>query len=378
MVVIFYGTSAELIKMLGIVRTIPRSEQFLICTAQHYEGLQSLHPQLGIEPDLYLSQGWKGKDIANIKQMTGMMLKAHGKLAAKLRSLRRHIKEHDKQHGTKSIALVHGDTLTTVVGAYMGRWLGLPIAHIEAGLRSGNWRSPFPEELDRRIAAKFARVHFAPNQNAIDNLEKEQVKGEIINTHYNTAKNAIEMASEFASDNVKKLELPKNYCLVLLHRTELLENKNDLEAILKVISDHASPKTPVVFTEHTTTKTKIEAYGLTHYLEKPGLRVIPKQPYFDFMAIVGNAGYIVTDGGGLQEDAFFLGIPAMIHRGRTERNEGLGQNADISRMDVNKVAEFLKSHPSKKDFAKTMDPTSPSQIVVEYLAEHNYITADKK
>jgi len=145
MVVIFYGTSAELIKMLGVIRDIPRSEQFLICTAQHREGLSKLHPQLGVEPDLYLSEGWKGKDVANMKQMLGMMLKAHGKLAVKLRQLRKLIKDHDAAHGTKSIAVVHGDTLTTVVGSYMGRFLGLQVAHVEAGLRSGNWKNPFPE-----------------------------------------------------------------------------------------------------------------------------------------------------------------------------------------------------------------------------------------
>jgi UDP-N-acetylglucosamine 2-epimerase (non-hydrolysing) len=376
MIVIFYGTSAELIKMLGIVKGVPRSEQLLICTAQHKEGLEKLHPQLDVEPDLFLSHGWKGKDVANMKQMLGMMLKAHGKFATKLTSLRKQIKAHDAEHGTKSVAMVHGDTLTTVVGSYLGRFLGLPIAHVEAGLRSGTWKNPFPEEIDRRIAAKFARIHFAPNDTAEANLRGEHVKGEIINTQFNTAKDAIEKSSEFVSAEFSRLKLPKNFCLILLHRTELLESKADLEAILKVINEHASPKTPVVFTEHTTTKEKIEAYGLGHYLEKEGLRVIRKQPYFDFMAIVSRADYIVTDGGGLQEDAYFFGIPTMVHRQTTEREEGIGHNADISRMDTKKVAEFLKNHKDKKEFAMLRNDVSPSAIVVDYLVEHKYI--DKK
>jgi UDP-N-acetylglucosamine 2-epimerase (non-hydrolysing) len=375
MIVIFYGTSAELIKMLGITRHVPRSEQFLICTAQHKEGLTKLHPQLGIEPDLYLSEGWKGKDVANMTQMLGMMLKAHGRFAVKLRSIKKKIREHDKKQGTKSIAVVHGDTLTTVVGSYLGKFLGLKVAHVEAGLRSGTWKNPFPEELDRRIAAKVARVHFAPNDTAEANLRREKVKGEIINTRFNTAKDAIEMSSEFVSEEFSRLKLPKKYCLVLLHRTELLESKADLEAILKVLNEHASPKTPVVFTEHTTTKEKINTYGFNHYLDKPGLKVIPKQPYFDFMAIVSRADYIVTDGGGLQEDAYFFGIPTMVHRQTTEREEGLGLNADISRMDTKRVAEFLKNHKDKSEFQALRADVSPSMIVVDYFKEHKYIAS---
>lgn len=375
MIVIFYGTSAELIKMLGIVKHVPRSEQFLICTAQHREGLKKLHPQLGIEPDLYLSDGWKGKDVANMTQMLGMMIGSHTRFATQFRAIKKKIRQHDKTHGTKSIALVHGDTLTTVVGSYLGKFLGLKVGHVEAGLRSGSWKNPFPEEIDRRIVAKVARVHFAPNKTAEENLRRETVKGEIVNTQFNTAKDAIEMSSQFVSKEFARLALPKKYCLVLLHRTELLESKTDLEAILKVLHAHASPETPVVFTEHTTTKEKIQAYGFEHYLKKPGMHVIPKQPYFDFMAIVNGADYIVTDGGGLQEDAYFFGIPTMVHRQTTEREEGLGLNADISRLDAKKVAHFLDNHKDKKDFQKISGKVSPSMIVVDYCLEHKYIDA---
>ena len=373
MIVIFYGTSAELIKMLGIVKKTPRSEQFLICSSQHHAGLQKVHKQLGIEPDVYLSNGWKGGDVANMKQMLGMMLRAHGSFAKQFASIKRTIKAHDKERGTKSIALVHGDTLTTVIGSYMGRILGLPIGHVEAGLRSGIWNNPFPEELDRRFATKLARYHFAPNPTAIASLKKEKVKGEIINTQYNTAKDAIDMADEYTSDEFKKLKLPKKFCLALLHRTELIENKEKLEEILKTLADHASEKTPVLFTEHTTTREKIEAYGLRHYFDKPGFQILPKQPYFDYMAIIKRADYIVADGGGIQEDAFFIGVPIMIHRKTTERDEGLGLNADISRWDIKKVIAFLKNHKDKSEFSQLASKVSPSQIVVDYLAEHHFI-----
>lgn len=358
--------------MVGIIQRIPRSELLLICSSQHHNGLKKVHKQLEIYPDITLSSGWFGKDVMTIKQMLGMMIYAHAKFVRYLLPLRRRIRQHDKQHNTKSVAIVHGDTLTTVIGSYMGLALGLKVAHVEAGLRTHNWRSPFPEEIDRRVAAVFSRIHYPPSDTAEKNLRSENVKGEIINTKYNTAKDSIELSSSFLSDSFKSLKLPKKYCLVLLHRTELIENKSDLESILTVINEHASEKNPVVFTEHSTTWEKIRSHNLTHLLEKPGLIVIPKQPYFDFMEIVRRSEYIITDGGGLQEDAYFLGIPTIIHRKVTERDDGIGFNAELSHLDVNKVKDFLINHKDKRDLKRTIKQVSPSQIVVDHLKEKTY------
>lgn len=372
MIVIFYGTSAELIKMLGVVQRVPRSEMLLICSSQHNKGLEKVHKQLDVYPDITLSNGWFGNDVVTMKQMLGMMLKAHAVFLRHLLPLRRRIRKHNKATGTKSVAVVHGDTLTTVIGCYMGWALGLRVAHVEAGLRTYNWRTPFPEEIDRRVAAKFARIHFPPSDYAENDLKKEKVRGVLVNTRYNTAKDAIEQSHKYLSQEFKDLVLPKDYCLVLLHRTELIESRKDLEAILNVVHAHASPKHPVVFTQHSTTTQKINSYGFQHYLQKDGLTVIPKQPYFDFMEIVRNAECIVTDGGGLQEDAYFLGIPTIVHRKKTERQDGIGFNAELSGLDTAKVAEFLKHHKSKADFARLRESVSPSQIVVDYLKEQHY------
>lgn len=372
MVIIFYGTGAELIKMLGIIQRIPRSELLLICTSQQYNGLKKVHQQLGVKPDISLSTGWFGKDVTSIIQMAGTMTKVHAKFLSKLKTLRKRIKQHDKENQTTSVAVVHGDTLTTVVGSYMGRWLGLPVAHVEAGLRTHNWRSPFPEELDRRIAAKFARIHYPPNTEAEQNLINEHVKGDIVNTVYNTAKDAIEQSSQFLSKKFQELSLPKDYCLVLLHRTELIENKEAFEKILKVIYNYASVKTPVVFTEHSTTHAKIEQYDFEHYMKKAGLIVIPCQPYFDFMEIVRRSECIITDGGGLQEDAYFIGIPTIVHRKVTERPDGIGFNAQLSNFEAENVADFLKRHKSKDELQRKIKSISPSEIVVQDFHSRNF------
>lgn len=372
MVITFYGTGAELIKMYGIIKGIPRDQQYLICTAQQYSGLQKVHKQLDIQPDVYLAKGWKKSDVENMQQMLGLMLTAHGNFAKQFFSIKKFFNNSDKTYNTQSIVLVHGDTLTTVVGAYLGRLLRLPVAHIEAGLRSGSWKSPFPEELDRRAVAKIAQIHFPPSETAEKALLSEKVKGVIIPTSYNTAKDAIEQADTFVSEGYKKLLLPKHYTLVLLHRTELLENKTDLEAILKLIHEYAKSGKKFVFTEHTTTREKIESLNYQHYLHHPNITIINKQPYFDFMAIVKASDAVLTDGGGLQEDSFFLGIPAIIHRKRTERQDGLGINATLSEMNISKVAQFLQSHPKKSDFTKVTSNTSPSGVVINYLRNNRY------
>lgn len=374
MIVIFYGTSAELIKMYGIIKSTPRDQQILICNAQQNAGLIKVHKQLDINPDYYTARGWKGKDVVNMKQMLGMMLGAHGSFIKQYRSIKKQIKNTDKKLKTKSVVLVHGDTLSTVVGSYLGRSLRLPVGHVEAGLRSGSWKNPFPEELDRRIVSKIARMHFAPNDLAEQNLNSEKVKGEVINTVFNTAKTAIMQSDKFVSDNYKKLNLPKNYCLVLLHRTELLENRDSLESILKTIREYSDHGNKVVFTMHTTTKEKISSYKLDHYLNSNNITIINKQPYFDFMAIVKSADRIITDGGGLQEDSFFLGIPVLVHRARTERQEGIGLNAVLSEMNISTVKEFLKNPPDRKNFQKITKANDPSKIVVDYLQKFNFIS----
>lgn len=375
MIVIFYGTSAELIKLLGTVQGVPRDQQLLICTAQQREQITHFHEQTNIEPDIYLSQGWRGKDVVNIKQMLGMMLKAHGSFAKQFSNIKKRIKATDKKYGTKSVGIVHGDTLTTVVGAYLSRFLGLPVAHVEAGLRSGHLMHPFPEEIDRRIVAKIARIHFSPTQKAMDDLKREHTKGDIIDTKFNTSKDALDQSEKFLSKDFKKLKLPKHYALVSIHRTELLERKQLLEEFLSAMHDYAKTSgKPIVFVDHSTTKEKLKVLGLDHYIDLKNITRIPKQPYFDFMQIVKNSDFILTDSGGLQEDAFFVGIPTMIHRLTTERQEGLGSNVQLSHLDIKIVEQFLKNPPEKSKFQGARRNVSPSKIVVDYLEKHNFIT----
>lgn len=373
MVVIFYGTSAELIKLLGVVKGTSREDLFLICTAQQREQLDQFHIQSEVTPDLYLADGWRGRDVLNMLEMLGFMIKVHFNFVRFYHKIRRTFKHYDKQNQTKSLLVVHGDTLTTLVGAYMGRLLGLPVAHIEAGLRSGRLLHPFPEEIDRRIVSRIARIHFAPNEDAVGNLMREKIKGDIVDTKYNTSKDAMRLADGFHSEVVANLVMPEKYGLISIHRTELLERKKELEDFLRVISETVSPDMPMVFLDHSTTKEKLRVLKLDHYLDRPGVRRIPKLAYMDFIQVVKRADYIVTDSGGLQEDAFFLGVPTIIHRLTTERNEGLGKNVELSYLEIGKLQEFLVRQRGDAEIKRLDTNVSPSKIIIDYFRYNKFI-----
>lgn len=375
MVVIFYGTSAELIKLIGVMGLVPRADQLLICTAQQKEQIEQFHSQMNIKPDFYLAKGWRGRDVLNVFEMAGFIVKVHLNFIRSYLPIRRAIKASCKKRGTRALAIVHGDTLTTVFGATFGILLGLKVAHVEAGMRSGNIFQPFPEEIDRKIVAKLARLHFAPNQTAVNNLLKEHARGKIINTVYNTAKDAVEAADNFNSQVLPTLALPENFGLVSIHRTELLEKTKDLEEFLIAINKHASPSSPIVFLDHSTTKDKIKSLGYDELLNKNGIHRIPKLAFMDFIQVVKKSDYIVTDSGGLQQDAFFLGITTLIHRSVTETNEGIGKNIELSGMSIDKLNKFLDRQNEKTSHERIIDSTSPSKTIVSYLKEEKYISA---
>lgn len=372
MIVLFYGTSAELIKCLGVINGVRRDQLLLVCTAQQKSQIEQFHHQSGIEPDIYLAMGWRGRDVHSILEMLGFMIKVHFNFFVKYIRIKKIIKDSNSKNDTKSLGVVHGDTLTTVVGAYFTKLLGLKLAHIEAGLRSGKVMHPFPEEIDRRIVSKLANIHFAPNQNAVDNLVKENTKGEIIDTKYNTSKDAIEVAMKYSSKIVKSLNLPKSYGLVSIHRTELLERKNDLQSFLEVISKFASKNRNIVFIDHATTREKIRSLNFDKYLLSEGILRIPKLAYMDFIQVAKMSDYILTDSGGLQEDAYFMGVPTMIHRITTERNEGLGVNIELSGLDISKVEKFLSSNKAIR-LETFSDSFSPSGFIINYLLDNKYI-----
>ncbi len=254
--------------------------------------------------------------------------------------------------------------MTTVLGALAAKLLRVPVGHVEAGLRSGDWRNPFPEELDRRAAAKLVNVHYAPGGEALANLRRERVKGEIVDTRQNTVRDALTLALDSTALAVEPPAEP--FGLVSIHRFELIEREHLLEPLLSMLREH-SRRQPLLFIDHSTTAAVIDRTPRLRDLFDDRFRRIPRQPYIQFIALLRRADFLVSDSGGSQEECAMLGLPCLIHRAVSERDTGLGETVVLSGLDLNVVRDFL-TDPSRWRTGVQSASFGPSKLIVDDLA----------
>lgn len=361
MIGVVYGTTGELIKIAPLLRSLAATGQpaFTMTTAQQVEQLPAFLEDLGLPPaDVHLARGAGGRDLRTKAQIPGWgarvgtsVIRRHRPLSARLRS-----------DGRPPVVLVHGDTMTTLLGALIGRSLGATVGHVEAGLRSGDWRNPFPEEINRRAAARVATLHFAPGAKAVENLRREGVPGRIVDTRENTVKDALALAA--ATD--PGIPVPAEpFGLVSLHRFELIERPEAFAAILDILRAH-SQRQPLLFIDHSTTAAAIAAHRFERYFDD-SFRRVPRLRHAPFVSLLRRSDFLVTDSGGSQEECFFLGHPCFVHRAVTERDEGLGANVVLSGMRLEALSDFLAA-PSRYRLAPQSSKTSPTAIIHEELA----------
>ena len=214
----------------------------------------------------------------------------------------------------RPLVLVHGDTMTTLYGAVLGRALRFPVAHIESGLRSFDVMHPFPEELNRRLTSRIARYLYAPGEWAASNLSR----GTVINTGSNTVRDALAMT---AAEAAPPAGLPAGkFGIVSLHRFELLKDRRLLGETVDVLRESGRK---LLWVDHPVTVAALEKHGLGNRLGG-NVRSIPRLDFFGFVSAMRNSSFLVTDSGGSQEETYYLDIPCLVHRKRTERREGLG------------------------------------------------------
>jgi UDP-N-acetylglucosamine 2-epimerase (non-hydrolysing) len=251
--------------------------------------------------------------------------------------------------------------MTTVLGTFIGRLSGLPVAHVEAGLRSGDWRHPFPEELDRRIVGRLAAIHYAPTSETAANLAG---RADVIVTHGNTVKDAVR---DSAAQDGRSREETTPYGLVLLHRFEFISNASLVTDTLKTLDANTPVDLKVVVDSYSrdTIIRAIADLGLTK------LTVTAKQEHSAFVTRLRGASLVVTDSGGVQEEAAVFGIPTLIHRMATERSEGLGTSALLSRWDQDVVRLFLENADAHRAEADARS-ASPSDIIVDDLIARGF------
>lgn len=351
------GTTAELIKIAPVMhemdaRGLPYR---LWSTAQHVDGVGDTLADLEIrEPDRYL-RSHRTTGVAKISQVPGWFADVLWTISGQFRALRREARG--------GMVLVHGDTFSTVVGALLGRLLGAEVGHIEAGLRSESIRSPFPEELNRRIVGRIADVQFAPTETERENLRKlaEAGRTEVIVTGANTVVDALRVALENPDDQ-NLPELPEKFGLVTLHRFELVQNKARFEEVLMRLRDFAE-ELPLVMVIGQSERVKLRELGLDSIFTDK-MTHIDKRSYVPFLSILTRAAMVVTDSGGLQEECAALGIPCAVHRERTERHQGLGENVVLTGLRTEELSRFLSDWQSYRR-PSTVDQYHPSRVIVD-------------
>jgi UDP-N-acetylglucosamine 2-epimerase (non-hydrolysing) len=225
------------------------------------------------------------------------------------------------------IVLVQGDTSTAFAAALAAFHRKIPVAHVEAGLRSYDRSHPYPEESNRRMISALADLHFAPTQRAAENLKAEKASGSIFVTG-NTVIDALKLALHLETTNTCQIESGRDLVLITLHRREAWDGKeedgsnvlaNMLQGIKGAAIDH--PNTLFVYPMHLNPRVRKVAQDLLGNLTN--LRLIDPLPYFEFVRLMTRAKLIITDSGGIQEEAPSLGVPVLILRRTTERPEAL-------------------------------------------------------
>ena len=361
MIHIAIGTKAQFIKMVPVIQELQRrSIKFnLIDLGQHSLITENLRKEFGIkEPDICLS---KGRNVSHL--FKGLMWLI--RLFFKGFNIK-WIKENVFMN-RKGVCLIHGDTVSTLLALYLAKCAGLKTAHIEAGLRSYNYFEPFPEEVLRVSSMRFSDILFVPSRWALDNLKKMGLLKKTILLPYNTS-----FEATFYSLN-KKVNLNLNlekFALFTVHRMENIFSKKRLEFILSLISKITN-KLPVVFIQHEPTINQIRRFRLQEKLnEIKNVYFFKILSHTHFIHLINSCQFLVTDGGSIQEEAFYLGKPCLLLRRYTERIEGLGENVLLSKFDEKKIKYFINNYKEFDRKKVVFDGDSASLVIVNSLEKY--------
>ncbi|PTY38375.1 UDP-N-acetylglucosamine 2-epimerase [Saccharospirillum sp. MSK14-1] len=348
---IVIGTKAQLVKMAPIMLTLDKMNirYLFTLTGQHENTIDQLVSSFGLKkPDNQLIPNRETDNPIKLFKWFYLILKTI---------------LLTKNKNNVHIVLVHGDTLSTLIGAIYAKKIGAKLGHVEAGLRSFNLTNPFPEEIIRILVSRLTDYHYAPGNWAVSNLIK--YKTEKINTVLNSIIDSINIATK---SNSPSSDQKKKYGVASIHRFENLNKRKRLCFIIDSIIKH-SRDIEIIFVLHPVTKEKLIKTKLFRKLqEAPGISLIDRMSYIEFSKLLVNARFLITDGGSNQEEAFYMGLPCLLMRAATERTEGIDNGVVLSEFNQNKVDQFLQHYKSRTWKLKPIPEISPSDIICNHLS----------
>lgn len=305
-----YGTRPEAIKVAPVIKALSQDDRFEsvpVSTGQHTEMLEQVNRMFGIEPryDLGLMKPGQGLNEIVSRAIAGL----------------EEIIENEKP----DIIISQGDTSTAMAAALAGFHKGVKIVHLEAGLRTGNIFSPFPEEANRKIIGQVASLHLAPTAGAMENLRKENVRSKDIVVTGNTVIDAlIEAAAwEVTFDDELLQKVANSDRRIVVVTTHRRENLAAMKEIGGAVQDLAKKYPGIDFVLPLHLNPKVRQSVLPEVEDLPNVIVVDPLPYDQFTKLMSLATIVLTDSGGVQEEAPALGKPVLVMRKDTERPEAV-------------------------------------------------------
>lgn len=365
---IIFGTRPEAIKMAPLVLALKKEKDFetKVCvTAQHREMLDQVLDFFEIKPDYDLDLMKPGQ---NLYSLTAIIIT---ELKPILEAFQ------------PDYVYVHGDTTTTMAASIAGFYAGAKVCHIEAGLRTYNKLSPFPEEINRKITGHVADFHFAPTQQAKQNLVKENINSDTITVTGNTVIDALLYTSKkvenLESDELtalkNKLDLSKRIILVTGHRRENHGQGfiNICNALKQIAESHKDIQ--LVYPVHLNPKVLKPVHEILDNV--PNISLIKPLSYPLFVWLMNQATLIITDSGGVQEEAPSLGKPVLVMRDTTERPEAVDAGTVIlvgpdTKKIVNETTLLLQDKRLYKKMSQLHNPYGNGNAcknIIEFIKE---------
>lgn len=362
-----FGTRPEAIKMCPLINKLNTNENFesVVCvTGQHREMLDEVLSVFNVKPDYDLDIM---KNRQSLVEISEKILKGVDKIIKDVKP---------------DIVLVHGDTSTTLNGALASFYNKVAIGHVEAGLRSFDMYSPFPEEVNRKLTAGLATLHFAPTYKNKENLLREGVDEKDIFITGNTVIDALfDVVSDefsFSSESIKEIDFNSNKVILLTtHRRENIGKnmENIFKSVLKLIDNNKNLK--VIFPIHK--NPQIRELANSYFKDnKDNVHIIEPLGYLEFANLMKKVDIIMTDSGGIQEEASSLGKPIIVLRKETERTEAMDSESIIlAGLEIDKIYkitnELLNDEKLYKSICKPSNiygDGNSSDLIVEHI--YNY------